>query len=498
MNLQARELAGRALLLSFPGPELTAASAELLARTRAAGVVLFANNVRSPAQLVSLCAALQGCAAASGMPPLLIAIDQEGGVVSRLPAPFVVVPSQQALAATGDPQLAYAAARLTGVQLRAHGVNVNFAPVLDVNCNPANPVIGTRAFGADAATVTRFGRAALGGYRDAGVIAVAKHFPGHGDTSIDSHHGLPVVSHDWARLEAVELAPFRAAVAEGVPGIMSAHVVFGALDELPATISPAIIGKLLREQLGFGGLIFTDALDMAALASRYSAPEAAVLSRQAGADIVMPLGNAANQLAVAEALADAIVNGRLDAAAFEATARRLDALHAAYALGEPAPQAPNDDELLRAGEELARRGLSVDNRAELLPLARDTRLVVIDCLQPRFSNAEEAVDRSALLRGLLLDRFPAAQYLALPPGAPETWTQALALARTAAVVLLVTRNAWADGRQRELAAALSNEAAPLVHLAARGPQDAALVGAGATVLTYGDPALSLAAAVAQL
>lgn len=519
MNDRLRALAGQSLILSFAGTELTAGVADLLARTRAAGVVLFSANVRNPAQLARLCADLQACAAELGLPPLLIAIDQEGGVVSRLPPPFVVPPSPQALAASGDARLAYAGAHLTGAQLRAHGVNVNFAPVLDVNCNPANPVIGTRAFGADAATVTRFGLEALRGYRDAGVIAVGKHFPGHGDTTVDSHHGLPVVDHSPERLAAVELAPFRAAIAAGIPAIMSAHVLFPALDNAPATLSPAALRGLLRDELSFKGLVFTDALDMRAIAGHYGAGESAVLAKRAGADIMMPLGDAANQIGVAEALAAALAAGRLDEADFEATLSRLARLRAEYRLrekrgagAEPEPKADGPlypihpatqvdfERLAGEGRDLARRSITVRDAAGLLPLARETALVVIDCLQPRFNNAEDATDRSVWLRGLLLDTFPKARYLALFPDAPAgEWASAAEAARAGATTLLITRNAWALARQRELAAALLAAPAPLVHLAARGPQDADLIpGAAATLLTYGDPPLSLAVAVERL
>ena len=255
--------------------------------------------------LHELCGALQAQATALGLPPLLIAIDQEGGIVSRLPAPFITTPSSMAQAATDDPAAAQECTRITGRQLRAFGINTNFAPVLDVNCNPANPVIGTRAFGADPHTVTRYGLAALQGYRETGVIATIKHFPGHGDTGVDSHFGLPVAHHDRARLDAVELAPFKAAIAAGAPALMSAHMVFSALDNLPATLSRAILTELLRSELGFEGVIFTDALNMRAIADRYGATEAAIMAKAAGADVLLPLGHLAGQVAVVKALSDA-------------------------------------------------------------------------------------------------------------------------------------------------------------------------------------------------
>lgn len=496
------ELAGQSLLLSFPG---TAPGDELraaLARTRAAGVILFGANVASPAQLGELCATLQRWAAAEGLPPLLIGIDQEGGTVTRLPAPFVTAPSQMAQAAAGDPEHAYACAYLTGRQLRACGVNLNFAPVADVNSNPANPVIGTRAFGADAPTVIAFVEAALRGYRETGVIACVKHFPGHGDTSVDSHLGLPVVEHGPERLEQVELAPFAAAARAGAPAVMSAHVVFRALDPRPATLAPPVLRGLLRERMGFDGLVFTDALDMAAIAASYGPAEAAILARQAGADIVMPLGPLEGQVAVAEALAAAFADGRLSREDGEATLRRLAAVRDAYALGAAPAEALTPEllaELDATALAVARRGLTVRDLGGLLPLAPDTWLAVIECRQPRFNNAEEAAERTSLLRGLVAGAFPHAVFLSVSEQVTEAERDAaLAVASRAAVTVLLTRNASMVPAQAALAAALAGRPR-LIHVAARGPADTELLpGAAASVRLYGDPPVSLRALVMAL
>jgi beta-N-acetylhexosaminidase len=495
----ARALAGQSLMLSFDGDALSRELADLVARVRPCGVILFARNITGPAQLHQLCGELQALARGLGLPPLLIGIDQEGGVVSRLPAPFVVPPSPEAQAVAGA-GAAREAALITGRQLRAHGVNLNFAPAIDVSVDRDNPVIGIRGFGPDAETVARLGVEALAGYAEAGVIAAAKHFPGHGDTNLDSHLALPVVPHGRARLDAVELLPFRAAIAAGVPAIMAAHVVFSALDARPATLSPALLRGLLRAELGFDGLIITDALDMAAIAERHGAAEACLLARAAGADVLLPLGDAAGQAAAAEALVAALEAGELPAEEFVATGRRLERLRETYALGAPLPPlAPLDPGLERRAYALARRGLRIDDARGLLPLPRDTRLHVIDCLLPRFNNAEEAVSRSALLRGLLAEAFPASSYLALAPDAPAAdWAAAAATTSAAEAVLLVTRNAWFIPAQAELGARLAAGPAPLVHLAARSPHDVARVPGAASLRSYGDPPLSLRAAVAAL
>lgn len=492
------DVVGQSMMLSFAGPRMTPEVRDALTRVRPSGVILFAANIASAAALHKLCGSLQATAAALRLPPLLIAIDQEGGLVNRLPEPFTVPPSQMAQGATGEPAVARECAHITGRQLRACGVNTNFAPVLDVNCDPANPVIGTRAFGADAAIVTGFGLAALQGYREAGVIATIKHFPGHGDTSVNSHAGLPVAHHGRERLDAVELAPFKAAVQAGAPALMTAHMVFSALDTLPATLSRAILTDLLRGELGFEGVVFTDALDMRAVADTYSPAELATLAKAAGADVLLPLGDLASQIALAGALCEAVQSGRLDRAVFVATVRRLEVLRAAYALGDALPSyAPPDRSFEAPALAIARRSIRVYDQHGLLPLPADTQLTLIDCLQPRFSLAEEAVSRAELLRGLVERAFPSARCLTLEPGwDAEAETHALDTARQGTAMLLVTRNAAFVEQQARLARRLAALDVPLIHAAVRNPDfDAIRASATATLLTYGDPPLSLRALV---
>ncbi len=324
-------------MLQFEGPELTSEVRAALRRIRPCGVVLSSANIRSPEQVSALCRDLQAEARTLGLPPLLIAVDQEGGTVSRLPEPFVTVPSSMAQAATGDTEAAERCAIISGRQLRSVGIAMNFAPVLDVNNQPANPVIRTRSFGDDAASVTRFGLAAVRGYAAVDVIATVKHFPGHGDTDVDSHHGLPVVSHDVAHLQATELAPFVAAIAAGVPAVMTAHIVFPALDEQPATLSRRILTGLLREELGFDGLIVTDAMDMSAIVARYGSAAAAVAAKAAGADVLEMVDTLDTQIAAADALREAAAAGGVPRSCFEATARRLAALRTRYRIDHDVP-----------------------------------------------------------------------------------------------------------------------------------------------------------------
>ncbi len=497
MTFPIADLVGQSIMLAFAGMHATPDVLDLLDDTRAGGVILFRRNIGTPAQLHALISTLQAHAAAIGLPPLFVAIDQEGGNVGRLPAPFTTVPSQMAQAATGDPQSAAACAVITAQQLRAFGVNTNFAPVLDVNNNARNPVIGVRAFGSDPDLVAQYSRAALQGYEEQGVIATVKHFPGHGDTTVDSHLGLPIVRYDRARLDRIELAPFRDAITAGVPAIMTAHIVFEALDAMPATLSRPILTDLLRHELGFDGVIFTDALEMRALRDRYTLPASAVLSKAAGADVVLPIGSLEEQRDVAHALIAAVEAGQVPLAAFEDTARRLDTLRQRYGITHDLPPFAEPDPALDAQAlAVARRSITLLGDRSTLPLPAATRLLVINCVVFAFSAADEALDHGARLEQLIGQAFPTARMLTLgaEPSASDI-AQARALSDEYECTLLLTRNAVLLPGQVALARALIDGDTPLVHAAVRSPYDAQATGAQTALLTYGDLPQSLEALV---
>lgn len=276
--------AGQVIVAGFPAGDPPPFILEGLASEALAGVILFKRNVTSLAELASRVAML--AAAAPNEPPI-VAIDQEGGRVQRLGPPVLQLPPMRVLGDRDDVELTRMAARALGRQLAALGINLDFAPVLDVSTNPKNEVIGDRAFGADPALVLRHGRAFANGLADAGLLACGKHFPGHGDTTEDSHFELPALPHDAARLESVELLPFRGA-RDVLGSIMTAHILFRALDPTrPATLSPIIIEGMLREQLGYEGLVVSDDLEMRAIADRWPAGEAAVLAIEAGCDLLL-------------------------------------------------------------------------------------------------------------------------------------------------------------------------------------------------------------------
>lgn len=299
--MDAAALCGQLIIGGFPGASLPASFAAALRDGRRGGAILFRPNLEGGLDPVaSLTSAIH--AATSDAPPL-VGIDQEGGRVARLKAPLLVVPPMRTIAERGDTALAERTARAVGAELGALGFTIDFAPVLDVNTCAENPVIGDRAFGDDPQTCARYGAAWIAGLQSSGILACGKHFPGHGDTSKDSHVDLPVVHQSRERIEQVELVPFRAAVEARVASMMTAHVVYPALDPArPATLSRAVCTDL-RRAIGFTGMLVSDDLEMQAIAARMPVGEAAVLSVAAGCDAILVCWSDEKQELAIEALA---------------------------------------------------------------------------------------------------------------------------------------------------------------------------------------------------
>jgi beta-N-acetylhexosaminidase len=323
-----RQLAGRLIMIRLFGTELDADTADFIRANRIRGACLFRQNMRDAAQLARFTGELRDAMGEDA----LIALDQEGGAVVRalwVPPP----PSAMALGAADDASLARDVGAAVARAIRALGFNWNFAPVLDLNNNPRNPVIAERSFGADPDTATRLALAWMAGSDSEGVACCVKHFPGHGDTHVDSHRDLPTVDKPLPELERFEFAPFRTA-APHAPAVMTAHIVYPALDaDNPATMSRAILHDLLRTQWGYDGVIITDGMDMHAIAHRYAAGDAAVNALVAGADMVMAIGSRATQEETVAAIAAAIADGRLPLAEVQARLDRLDRLARAHPAG---------------------------------------------------------------------------------------------------------------------------------------------------------------------
>ena len=292
-------------MAGFPGTSLTVELRALAREFSLGGVVYFARNVEEPAQVAEVSREI---AMLTGDLPPWVSVDQEGGRVARFKRGFTLWPPMATLGRSGDVELARRFARALAAELRAVGVTLDFAPVLDVFTNPKNTVIGDRALAERAEDVATLGVAVIEELQRGGIAACGKHFPGHGDTLADSHHDLPLVEHEPDRLRAVEFVPFRAAIAAGVASLMSCHVLVPAFDETrPGTLSPAIVQGLMRDELGFDGLIFTDDMEMKAIAARMPVPDACVAAVAAGCDAVLVCsGNHDLQAATIEALIRAV------------------------------------------------------------------------------------------------------------------------------------------------------------------------------------------------
>jgi beta-N-acetylhexosaminidase len=297
--------AARLVVVGFSGTALDSELERLLDRG-VGGIILFKRNVGSAHEVAELVRAAKRRAAR----PLLATIDQEGGPVARLREGFTRVPAMRALGAMRDPELAHTVGRVLGEELAAVGIDLDFAPVLDVDTNPANPVIGSRSFARDPETVAALGLALAQGMMSAGVAPCGKHFPGHGDTTEDSHHELPRLVHGIERLRAVELVPFARAVGADFPALMTAHVVMEALDpHVPATMSHAVVGGILRGEMGFRGVVFTDDLDMRAIADNFALPDVVRSCLVAGVDAFLCCQSVEKAHATIDAIVAAVESG---------------------------------------------------------------------------------------------------------------------------------------------------------------------------------------------
>ncbi len=306
-KLGSAEKAALRLLIDLPSPTLNQQDRAFFSSHPWTGVILFQKNIEDRKQVQDFIGSLQSINQ-DRFPnyPLFVSVDEEGGSVSPLEKIMTPSPGNMALAATLDLEGTYQISRLLGSELRSLGFNVNFSPVVDVNSNPKNPIIGIRSFGEDPKKVGSFGSRVIQAYQEEGVMATAKHFPGHGDTSKDSHLDLPVVNRTKEELKQLDLLPFEMSIEAGVSGMMTAHVIYPALDKKPATLSKTILTQLLRKEMNFQGIIFTDSFEMAAIKEHFDLEEAVLGSIEAGADVLLALGNVESQLATFEILKKAI------------------------------------------------------------------------------------------------------------------------------------------------------------------------------------------------
>ncbi|MBD9703721.1 glycoside hydrolase family 3 C-terminal domain-containing protein [Streptomyces sp. ID01-12c] len=471
-------------------------AAELLEKYRVGGIIYFswAHNTRDPHQIAALSNGIQRASLAlpRGL-PVLISTDQEHGIVARVGEPATLLPGAMALGAGGSRADAREAGRVGGAELRAIGIRQDYAPVADVNVNPANPVIGVRSFGADPDAVASLVAAQVKGYQGAGVAATAKHFPGHGDTAVDSHYGFPVIEHTREQWTALDAPPFRAAIRAGIDSIMTAHIMVPALDPSgdPATLSRPILTGILREQLGYDGVVVTDSLGMQGVREKYGDDQVPVLALKAGVDQLLnpPSIDVAWRAVLAAVRAGDLTEARLDESVLRILRlkAKLGLFERPYVSDAGVDRVVGIRRHLETADRIAERTTTLlVNEGALLPLSRRThRNVLVVGADPASPSGTTGPPTAVLAAELTALGFTAT---GLPTGTAPTEAlvdRAVAAAGGKDAVVVATYNVTADSTQRTLVARLLATGVPVVAVAIRNPYDVArLPGVKGCLATY--------------
>ncbi|WP_030347622.1 glycoside hydrolase family 3 protein [Streptomyces sp. NRRL S-1022] len=459
-------------------------AAELIAKYRVGGIIYFtwAHNTRDPHQIADLSNGIQR--ASLDQPrglPVLIATDQEHGAVCRVGKPATLFPGAMAIGAGGSRSDARTLGRISGAELRAMGINQDYSPDADVNVNPANPVIGVRSFGADPDAVAELVAAEVRGYQSAGVAATAKHFPGHGDTAVDSHYGFPVITHSRELWEELDAVPFRAAVRAGIDSVMTAHIQFPALDGSgdPATLSQPIVTGILRGELGYDGVVITDSLGMQGVRTKYGDDRVPVLALKAGVDQLL---NPPSLDVAWNAVLTAVREGELTEARLDESILRILRLKDRRGLlddpwADPAGvdgTVGTEAHLARAGRIAERTTTLLVNEAGTLPLdrRRQRRLLVVGA-DPASPSGTTGPPTGVLAAALTELGFTATALSTGTAPSAAAVDKAVAAARDADAVVVATYNVTASSTQRTLVERLLGTGRPVVAVAVRNPYDVA-------------------------
>jgi len=482
------EQIGQLLMVGFWGSTPSQEIIDLIQRHHVGNILLFSRNVRDTRQVLELTQSLQMIAKKAGQPyPLLIAIDQENGLVQRLGEAVTLFPGNMALGAIGSEKVAYEVALVTGRELKALGINMNLAPVVDVNNNPANPVIGVRSFGEDAQQVARLAAAMVKGYHATGILDCLKHFPGHGDTAVDSHLALPTIPYALEWLEALELVPFRSGIEAGAESVMIAHVSFPALtrqDMLPATLSSAIVQGLLREKLGFNGVILSDCLEMKAISETFGTERAAVMAIQAGIDLVLVSHHYTQQLGSIEAIQAAVQAHELSPQAVQQAAERVLGFKASYlswndiSPSTTFPASIGCEAHIQLQDQAYELSTTLVRNADaLLPLHLKSgeRIVVLSPQRNSMSMVEDRYYSDEVLADIIQQYHSPVRRLSIAQGPVEdAYRELLQTSSESDIFIVATVNAHLDERdeqQAEVVRYLVASGRRIIGIAVRNPYD---------------------------
>ena len=482
-SMTLEEQIGQVLAIGFFEPMPTQETIDLIQKYHVGNIILFKRNIQDAQQVYELTQYLQQLARDAGHhQPLLIMIDQENGMVQRFGQNTTIFPGNMALGAIGSEQTAYEVALATGCELKALGINMNLAPDVDVNNNPANPVIGVRSFGEDTEMVARLGSAMVKGYHDAGIITTLKHFPGHGDTAVDSHLALPTIPYPVERLDSLELIPFKRAIEASADAVMTAHMYLPLLmqgEMLPATISYEIVTKLLRERLGFQGVIVSDCMEMRAVSDIVGVEQGTVKALQAGVDLVLISHHYELQRSGIDAIYAALRDGTLSTERVQNAAERVLQLKTRTLSWN----APSSDGLTIIGNEAhqrlrddayARSTTLVRDAEKLLPLRlqAEQRLLLL-FLQPTvFSGAVDTEFAGDALIEHVLHRHSHVETLTITAQTIQVEAAKLQQAVDRAdLVIVVTANANQDSYQGRIVQQILHVGKPVIGIAAYNPYD---------------------------
>ena len=335
---------GQMILAGISGTTMDANAKKLISQFHVGGIIFYKNNFETPAQTVQLVNQLK--AGNSSSLPLLLGVDQEGGSVTRLPGGLVNFPPNKQIGQVNNPEFSYKVGTLLGQELKEFGLNLDFAPVLDINSNPNNPVIGDRSFGNNSEIVSKLGIQTMKGIQSQNVITTIKHFPGHGDTSVDSHLDLPIVNKSLKELKELELIPFERAINQGADVVMVAHILLPQLDKTnPGSMSKAVMTDLLRKQLGFTGVIITDDMTMGAITEHFDIGKASVESVKAGSDIILVGHDYNNVVKIISSLKTAVQNGEISEQRLNESIERIIQLKRKYSINDTKVENPNINEI---------------------------------------------------------------------------------------------------------------------------------------------------------
>ena len=477
-NMSVEEKVGQLFQVGFSGTTPDKKIKDIIKNYHIGGIIYFSRNIENPEQTARLSNQLQDLSLNSGKGiPLLISADQEGGTVTRLTG-ATHFPGNMVLGATQSSKLTRKFARGVGSELKNLGINMNLAPVLDVNNNPNNPVIGVRSFGEDPELVAKLGSSYIEGLQGEGVIACAKHFPGHGDTDTDSHLNLPVISHDRERLDKIELVPFKKAINSGIDSIMTAHIYFPTIEKevgVPATLSRSVLTGLLRKELEYEGLIITDCMEMSAIADSYGTVEGAVRTLIAGSDTVLISHSYEKQIKAIEAVIGAVKSNRISEYSIDESLKRILKLKekriSLNKFNKADHKKINFTVNKKIAKEIAEKGITLIKGKDIIPVndINKKEIAVLDFKMGRVSLVEDNKKHDNLFVNYLSEKTTNLAHITLEEKIELTEKEKRRLTKYD-LIIVCTYNGLKNKEQLEIAEDLAEDN-EVVIIALRNPYD---------------------------